>query len=85
MATRPERIHTRELLQHALYGFDDDTGSNTLEVFISRLRRKLGHVRHNAERANDGLALSIVGAIVQKHRALLTLSHASCCGPRLSA
>jgi two-component system OmpR family response regulator len=43
MATRPERIHTRELLQDALYGFDDDTDSNTLEVFISRLRRKLGH------------------------------------------
>ena len=43
MATRPERIHTRELLQDALYGFDDGTDSNTLEVFISRLRRKLGH------------------------------------------
>ena len=41
-ATRPERIHTRELLQDALYGFDDGTDSNTLEVFISRLRRKLG-------------------------------------------
>ena len=42
MATRPERIHTRERLQDALYGFDDGTDSNTLEVFISRLRRKLG-------------------------------------------
>ncbi len=42
MATRPDRIHTREALQDALYGFDDDTDSNTLEVFISRLRRKLG-------------------------------------------
>ena len=42
MATRPERIHTREALQDALYGFDDETDSNTLEVFISRLRRKLG-------------------------------------------
>ncbi|MET0543918.1 MAG: response regulator transcription factor [Variovorax sp.] len=42
MATRPERIHTREILQDALYGFDDETDSNTLEVFISRLRRKLG-------------------------------------------
>ena len=42
MATRPERIHTRELLQDALYGFEDGTDSNTLEVFISRLRRKLG-------------------------------------------
>jgi two-component system, OmpR family, response regulator len=42
MATRPERIHTREILQDALYGFDDEADSNTLEVFISRLRRKLG-------------------------------------------
>lgn len=42
MASRPERIHTRDTLQDALYGFDDETESNTLEVFISRLRRKLG-------------------------------------------
>jgi two-component system, OmpR family, response regulator len=43
MATRPERIHTRERLADALYGFGDEADSNTLEVFISRLRRKLGH------------------------------------------
>jgi two-component system OmpR family response regulator len=42
MASRPDRIHTRELLQDALYGYDDEADSNTLEVFISRLRRKLG-------------------------------------------
>ncbi len=42
MATRPDRIHTREVLQDALYGFESETDSNTLEVFISRLRRKLG-------------------------------------------
>ncbi|WPB57835.1 response regulator transcription factor [Xylophilus sp. GOD-11R] len=42
MASRPDRIHTREVLQDALYGFDSETDSNTLEVFISRLRRKLG-------------------------------------------
>ena len=42
LATRPDHLHTRERLQDALYGFDDDTGCNTLEVFISRLRRKLG-------------------------------------------
>jgi two-component system, OmpR family, response regulator len=35
-------MHTREALQDALYGFDDEADSNTLEVFISRLRRKLG-------------------------------------------
>ena len=43
MASRPERIHTRALLQDALYGFEAEADSNTLEVFISRLRRKLGH------------------------------------------
>ena len=42
MATRPERIHTRENLADALYGFGDEADSNTLEVFVSRLRRKLG-------------------------------------------
>ena len=45
LATRPGHIHTRESLQDALYGWDDDAGSNTLEVFISRLRRKLGRER----------------------------------------
>ncbi|GAA3999651.1 response regulator transcription factor [Comamonas faecalis] len=42
LASSPGRIHTRQALQDALYGLDDDTDSNTLEVFISRLRRKLG-------------------------------------------
>jgi two-component system OmpR family response regulator len=45
MATRPDRIHTRENLADALYGFGDEADSNTLEVFISRLRRKLGRSR----------------------------------------
>lgn len=42
MALRPDRIHTRESLQDALYGLDADASSNTLEVFISNLRRKIG-------------------------------------------
>ncbi len=42
MATKPDRIHTPESLMHALYGFEDEVGSNTLQVFISGLRRKLG-------------------------------------------
>lgn len=45
MATRPDRIHTRDNLADALYGFGDEADSNTLEVFISRLRRKLGRNR----------------------------------------
>lgn len=42
LASRPEQIFTRERLQEALYQWDDSSDSNTLEVFISRLRRKLG-------------------------------------------
>lgn len=43
MATRLDRIHSRESLLNELYGFSEETGSNTLEVFISNLRRKIGH------------------------------------------
>ena len=42
LATRPEQTFTRERLQDALYQWDGSSDSNTLEVFISRLRRKLG-------------------------------------------
>lgn len=42
LATRPERMHSQATLLNALYGFDNETGSNTLEVFISHLRGKLG-------------------------------------------
>ena len=45
LAQRPDRIHTRESLQDALYGLDADASSNTLEVFISNLRRKIGRER----------------------------------------
>lgn len=45
MALRPDRIHTCESLQDALYGLDADASSNTLEVFISNLRRKIGRDR----------------------------------------
>ena len=45
LALRPERIHTRESLQAALYGLDGEASSNTLEVFISNLRRKIGRER----------------------------------------
>lgn len=42
MALRSDRIHTPDSLMRSLYGFDDEVGSNTLQVFISSLRRKLG-------------------------------------------
>jgi two-component system OmpR family response regulator len=42
LAARPNWLHRREGLLNALYGFDAEADSNTLEVFVSRLRRKLG-------------------------------------------
>lgn len=47
MVARPDRIHSKDALGSALYSFDDNVGSNTLEVFISNLRRKLG--RHSIQ------------------------------------
>ena len=35
-------LAVNEALLDALYGFDAEADSNTLEVFVSRLRRKLG-------------------------------------------
>lgn len=42
MASQLDRIHSKDSLINALYGFSEETGSNTLEVFISTLRRKIG-------------------------------------------
>jgi two-component system, OmpR family, response regulator len=42
IVARPDRIHSKAALSSALYGFDDEVGSNTLEVYVSHLRRKLG-------------------------------------------
>jgi two-component system, OmpR family, response regulator len=43
LATRPDLVHSKESLANAVYQFRDDIDSNTLEVFISHLRAKLGH------------------------------------------
>jgi two-component system response regulator QseB len=40
---RPGVVLTRHQLRDKLYGWDDEVGSNTVEVFIHSLRRKLGH------------------------------------------
>jgi two-component system OmpR family response regulator len=41
-AEQPHRVLTRRQLEDALYTFDNGTGSNVVEVYVSRLRRKLG-------------------------------------------
>jgi two-component system response regulator QseB len=40
---RPGIVLTRNQLRDKLYGWDGDVGSNTLEVFIHSLRRKIGY------------------------------------------
>jgi two-component system OmpR family response regulator len=40
---RRGRIVPRDQLQQLLYGFEADIASNTIEVHVSSLRRKLGH------------------------------------------
>lgn len=42
LASRPGQTFARDRLLEALYQWDGASDSNTLEVFISRLRRKLG-------------------------------------------
>jgi two-component system OmpR family response regulator len=59
MAARPDRIHSREALINALYGFDDETASNTVEVYISNLRRKLGR---NSIMTLRGMGYRLTGA-----------------------
>ena len=58
MASRPERIYTKKNLSDALYGFDADVESNTVEVFISGLRRKLGR---NCIQTLRGLGYRLTG------------------------
>ena len=45
MMLRPDRIHTKTELSEMVYGMHEDRDSNTMEVFIARLRRKLGSAR----------------------------------------
>ncbi|MBL4750195.1 MAG: response regulator transcription factor [Amylibacter sp.] len=39
---RPNQILSKAQLEERLYSFDTDIGSNTIEVHVSRLRKKLG-------------------------------------------
>ncbi|MBW3604554.1 MAG: winged helix-turn-helix domain-containing protein [Actinobacteria bacterium] len=39
----PERVLSRDLIHDRVWGFDAGTSSNSLEVYVSYLRRKLEH------------------------------------------
>ena len=41
LASRPGHVFSRQTLEEALYEMDDSVSSNTLEVYIHNLRRKL--------------------------------------------
>ncbi|BAK82598.1 DNA-binding response regulator [Komagataeibacter medellinensis] len=43
LSRSPGRIHSRQQIETALYALEHDVDSNTVEVFISRLRRKVGN------------------------------------------
>lgn len=58
MASRPDRVLRKESLLQGLYGFDDEISSNTVEVFICNLRRKLGS---NSIRTIRGLGYRLMG------------------------
>ena len=40
---RPGQLMSKAQLEERLYAFDDEVESNTIEVHVSRLRKKLGH------------------------------------------
>jgi two-component system, OmpR family, response regulator len=42
LAERPSSIRTKQDLEEAMYAFDGEVESNTVEVYVSRLRKKLG-------------------------------------------
>lgn len=42
LVARPDSIVTRDALETTLYNFDDEISSNTVEVYISRIRKKIG-------------------------------------------
>jgi DNA-binding response OmpR family regulator len=46
---RRDRVVAREVLVQAVYSFDDEIESNTLEAQVSRLRKKLAELGSNVE------------------------------------
>ncbi len=49
LVKRRGRTVLRETLEQAVYGFDDEVQSNTLDSHVSRLRRKLAETNAGVE------------------------------------
>jgi len=47
---RPQQLLSKAQLEDRLYSFDTEIDSNTIEVHVSRLRKKLGHAVIETER-----------------------------------
>ncbi|WP_306602920.1 response regulator transcription factor [Azonexus sp.] len=58
LIAKPNAVVRKEQLEEALYNFDDEIVSNTLEVYVSRLRKKLGK---NSIETIRGLGYRFVG------------------------
>lgn len=56
LAERPGECVSKEAIENNLYGWDNPVGSNTVEVHVSALRRKLGR-SHIRTLRNQGYAL----------------------------
>jgi two-component system OmpR family response regulator len=55
----PNKVIDKTTLSEHIYGYDEDKDSNTIEVFVARLRKKLPEglietVRGLGYRLNDG-------------------------------
>lgn len=56
LLARAGRVVTRDTLESAMYGYDDEVQSNTLESHISRLRKHLSNV-------NSGVAIHTIRGV----------------------
>jgi two-component system response regulator TctD len=42
LMARPQRVFSKAELLNQLFGFGEDAGENAIELYVARLRRKLG-------------------------------------------
>ena len=59
LVERPEAIVAKARIEDALYDFGAEVESNTVEVYVSRLRKKIGHA---AIRTARGLGYTMAGS-----------------------
>jgi two-component system, OmpR family, response regulator QseB len=78
---RPGRVLTREQLENHLYGWGEEVGSNTVEVHVHHLRRKLGNQRIRTVR---GVGYAFAPAVGEAGVAPLAATDAAVDGPSLA-